>query len=67
MTDLRENSEIDTFDYNGYKPPKGKSIAHKWIATEKTVYISLDIEPYVDKKEGMKMKTFDVEIRLVNH
>ena len=44
LTDLRENIEIDTFDYNGYKPPKGKSIAYKWIATEKAVYISLDIE-----------------------
>ena len=44
LTDLRENTEIDTFDYNGYKPPKGKSIAHKWIAAEKLVYISLDIE-----------------------
>jgi len=36
--------EIDTFDYNGYKPPKGKSIAHNSIATDKAVYISLDIE-----------------------
>ena len=44
LTDLREITEIDTFDYNGYKPPKGKSIAHKWIATEKAVYISRDIE-----------------------
>jgi len=44
LTDLRENTEIDTFDYNGYKPPKGKSIAHKWIAAEKIVYISQDIE-----------------------
>ena len=31
LTDLRENIEIDTFDYNGYKPPKGKSMAQKWI------------------------------------
>ena len=44
LTDLRENIEIDTFDYNGYKPPKGKSIAQKWIGTEKAVYILLDIE-----------------------
>ena len=35
LTNLRENIEIDTFDYNGYKPPKGKSIVHKWIAAEK--------------------------------
>jgi len=34
LTDLRESIEIDTFDYNGYKPLKGKFIAHKWIATE---------------------------------
>ena len=38
---VRENIEIDTFDY---KRPKGKSIAHKWITIEKAVYISLDIE-----------------------
>jgi len=44
LTHRRENFEVDTFDYNGYKPPKGKSIAHKWIATEKAVYISLDID-----------------------
>jgi len=44
LTDRRENFEIDTFDYTGYKPPKGKYIAHKWIATEKALYISLDIE-----------------------
>ena len=40
----KENFEVDTFDYNGYKAQKGKSIAHKWIATEKAVYISLDID-----------------------
>jgi len=39
-----DRREIDTFDYNGYKPQKGKSIAHKWIATEKAVYVSLDIQ-----------------------
>jgi len=27
----------DTFDYNGYKPPKRKFIGHKWIATEKEI------------------------------
>jgi len=40
LTDLKENIEFDTFDYNGYKPPKGKSLAHKWIAIEEAVYIS---------------------------
>ncbi len=44
LTYLRENIEIDTFDYNGYKPPKVNSIAHKCIATEKAVYISPDLE-----------------------
>jgi len=44
LTDRRENFEIDTFDYNGYKLPKGKAIAHKWIAAEKSVCISLDME-----------------------
>jgi len=44
LRDRRENFEIDTFDYNGYKPPKGKYIAHKLIPTEKALYISLDIE-----------------------
>jgi len=44
LTDRRENFEIDTFDCNGYKPLKGKYIAHKWIAIEKSLYISLDIE-----------------------
>jgi len=44
LTHRRENFEVDTFDYNGYKPPKGKSIARKWIATEKAVYISLSID-----------------------
>ena len=37
LTDLKENIEFDT---NGYKPPKGKSLAHKWIAIEEAVYIS---------------------------
>ena len=41
LTDLIENIEID---YNGYKPSKRKSLAHKWIAIEEAVYISLDIE-----------------------
>ena len=45
LMDHRENFEIDTFDYNGYKPhTKGKSIAHKRIVTEKPDYVSLDIQ-----------------------
>jgi len=39
----RENKEVDTFDYNECKPPKGKSIVHRWIATKE---ISLHIIKY---------------------
>jgi len=40
-------NKIDTFDfdfdYNEYKPPKGKAIAHKWFSTRE---INIDIIRY---------------------
>ena len=35
LTDLRENIEIDTFDYNGYKPPKEKPLLKNGLEQKK--------------------------------
>ena len=43
VNELADKIDTFDFDYNEYKPPKGKAIAHKWFSTRE---INIDIIRY---------------------